>query len=231
MDQHFSLDQPTIRSGEHIHISEVGFILDIPLSPLQTSFIPSFIQTPRMWPQTESKKKYFGLNTSLYSTLDSETIEHLEKAIYFTRLCFYDEAQSIFEDKLSALKHIPVVIIEWAELFLLQLRLRDAINILESGFKASQDHDIDVDFDLTEYRLMRLFIGLCEIEGKGRLEGALQEIGRTVDWLTQVPVEEYSDVQVSLSSIQTDINRDYVDRKPNQTRLITSANTSIPYIA
>jgi hypothetical protein len=155
-----------------------------------------------MWPQTGSKKQYFGVNTSLYSTLDSEAIEHLEKAIFFTRLCFYDEAQSIFEHQLAALKHVPVVIIESAELYLQQFRLQDVIGILESGLKVAQDRYIDADFDSSEYRLMGILLGFCEINAKGRLERVLQEIDRTVDWLANVSVEEYSDVQVSYNSIQ-----------------------------
>ncbi|KAF8247121.1 hypothetical protein K440DRAFT_661607 [Wilcoxina mikolae CBS 423.85] len=150
-----------------------------------------------MWPHSSSQKRYFGVNTSLYSALDSEAIELLEKAIYFTRLCFYDEAQRIFEDKLAAFKHIPVVIIEWAELYLQQFRLHDVIGILENGLEAAQNRHIDTDFDSSEYRLMRLLLGFCEISGKGRLERALQEIDRTADWLANLPVGEYSDIQVN----------------------------------
>ena len=141
---------------------------------------------------------YLGQNTSLYTTLPSGAISDLEGAVLFTKIGLYQEALSIFEAKLVDFKHLPIVVIEWAETYLQQGRYGSSTEILEKGLQTASLEDGHFDLDRDEYRLISMFLGATEICSKGTLEGAVREIDRTKEWLAHVPVSDYTDIQVSV---------------------------------
>lgn len=134
-----------------------------------------------------------GSNTSLYSTLDALAVENLEQAIHLTNLGYYEKAISIFEHKLSEFRHTPVVVIERADLHFQRYQFGVTRGVLEDGLKYSSD----VDLDRPEYRLILLYLAAIRCYSKGDFRFAVREIDRTREWLADVAVEKYTDIQVS----------------------------------
>lgn len=130
----------------------------------------------------------------MYEFLDQESIELLERAICLGRLGLYDESLSIFENDLSEWMIVPVVVYEKAILYISQGKVKDAHKTVSTFLEDSTEDDLD----LPEYRLLALLLGLEEISHLGKIERAVKEIGRTREWLKDVSVAAYTDVQVCL---------------------------------
>jgi len=146
----------------------------------------------------ETQRPYFGTLSSLYSSLDGEAIMQLERAIEYRGIGLYNQARAIFTNELSRWNHVPVVFLEDAELSLQQGRFVEIWNMLNKRLEALNhgSGEAEVDLDAQEYRLMSMLLALAALHHKGILETALKEIDRTRAWLQDVPVEEYTDVQV-----------------------------------
>lgn len=112
-----------------------------------------------------------GSNTSLYSTLDALAVENLEQAIHLTNLGYYEKAISIFEHKLSEFRHIPVVVIERADLHFQRYQFGVTRGVLEDGLRYSSD----VDLDRAEYRLILLYLAVIRCYSKGDLRSAVRD--------------------------------------------------------
>jgi hypothetical protein len=140
--------------------------------------------------------RFFGLIPSLYDSLhDDQAVILLEIAIYNRELGFHAKALSIFRNGLRRWLNVPIVVYEYAQTFLGQDKVKDAYTIL-STYIAS----VEVDFlGHPEMRLLALCLGFVEIWHKGRLDRAVEEVNRTREWLKDVPIDQYTDLQVSLS--------------------------------
>jgi hypothetical protein len=146
---------------------------------------------------------YVGCNTSLYTlskrlypAFDESCIIAIEQAIGLARLGSYAEALAIFEQDLAAVKDVPILMIEKAEVYLRQRRHGDVWQTLNQGLSRLAELP-GADLDREEIRLMALMVAMAAIFHRGTLAPALKEIRRTVDWLESVPVTSYSDIQVS----------------------------------
>jgi hypothetical protein len=138
--------------------------------------------------------RYFGVNTSLYHTLPPNLVAALERAIYATSIGDYATAHSIFMGELSNFANVPVVAIERAELALLQGRHKDICETLDQALAYLSSQQLNI--DLPSCRLMSIFHALAAISCKGTLEPAKHEIRRVREWLADIPVNQYTDVQV-----------------------------------
>lgn len=139
----------------------------------------------------------FGRYSSLYSGLKQEVVHDIELASFLFRIGYCEEAHAIFETRLQDVQHLPLVTLEWANGYLQQWRFGKLTEVLERGLQLAAMNDERFDLDRQEYRLMRLFLGFSEITSRGKLGRALQEIDLVRTWLADVPVSEYSDIQVS----------------------------------
>ncbi|KAF1991487.1 hypothetical protein K402DRAFT_388885 [Aulographum hederae CBS 113979] len=135
--------------------------------------------------------KYLGPNTSLYNTISTDTVRLLEKAIALKRIGSYNEAQAIFNE-LQPVHTTPVVLIEHADLLLEMGRWGKVCRLLDQPLK-----DLEHISESAEYRLLYLMWAACCIRCRGNLKPAIKEVQRTKEWLWDVPIAEYTDIQVS----------------------------------
>lgn len=137
---------------------------------------------------------YRGVNTSLYKSLSTENIKLIEDAIWLKISGQNDNARAIFDNDLKPAATTPIVILERADLELEAGRWGVAWRILDSALKDLKDSGADL--DLPEYRLMALTRVMLGVRHRGDLVSAAQEVERTSRWLCELPVEEYTDIQV-----------------------------------
>jgi hypothetical protein len=152
-----------------------------------------------MGQQPSKQHRYEGQNSSLYTTLDAASIEALEKAIYLTELGLFESAHQIFDTVLISLKDVPVVAIEHAEVFLKQGMFGKAAQILESAIAVVKEEGSEYKIwrkKSGELPIMKTFLAYLQFYTKGMLAGILEEAEMTIEWLKDVPVEKYTDVQV-----------------------------------
>ena len=139
---------------------------------------------------------YFGLNTSLYSSLDDCSIERLETAIVLTDRGAYDEAQRIFDGDLLPLKMLPVVVLGRAELEFKQYKVGRVFRTLDKALTHASKRGADL--ERAEFRLMSLTRAFAAFSHEGDYKPALEEIHKAHAWLKDVPVTDYTDIQVSV---------------------------------
>lgn len=137
-----------------------------------------------------------GLYTSLYGSLSAEAIQDVERAIWFKMSGRADDGRAIFDHELKAYRNFPVVIIERVDLEFETGRWGAAWKILDS--KLRELKEANGDLNLPEHRLMALTWAMLGTRHRGDLASAAREIERTQVWLRDVPVADYTDVQVEL---------------------------------
>jgi hypothetical protein len=138
---------------------------------------------------------YSGTHTSLYKTIPSEAIPVLENAILKSRLRLYDAAEHVFNHELASYSNMPIVAIEHAETLLHRFkffRILEVLDRISKDLPSMDEEDRDV------HRLIVVFRGLVRIQTEGVYEPALEELIRLQrDWASK-PVDEYTDIQVSM---------------------------------
>ena len=142
---------------------------------------------------------YHGINTSLYSTLDLASVRFLERAVILTDLGSYTEAQCLFDRQLYSCRLTPVVVLARAELALRQLKYGLLFRILDEALAEVENNGLDV--NKAEFRLMYLLRAFAILSHKGIKEPPLDEIFRAKEWLKDIPVTEYTDIQVSINHV------------------------------
>ncbi|KIL84889.1 hypothetical protein FAVG1_11759 [Fusarium avenaceum] len=138
---------------------------------------------------------YWGIHTSLYSSLPPEATQQLERAIWFKISGLAEEARATFENELKPFATVPVVAIEHADLELELGKWGQAWRILNS--KLEQLRDANEDLDAPEHRLMALTWAMLGTRHRGDIRSSTREIKRTQHWLAEVPVADYTDIQAS----------------------------------
>ncbi|KAF4501549.1 hypothetical protein FAGAP_2270 [Fusarium agapanthi] len=97
---------------------------------------------------------YWGIYTSLYSSLPSEAVELLERAIWLKMSGLANEARAIFDNELRSFAAVPVVAIEHADLELEAGKWGRAWRILDSELLKLREAKEDL--ESPEHRLMLL---------------------------------------------------------------------------
>src|SRR3954464_9475711 len=138
--------------------------------------------------------EYRGVYTSLYTSLPDFAVRHIEQALLLKVTGQVSSARAIFTGELKAFRNIPIVAIEHADLELEAGRWGAAWKTLNSA----RDHfkRVRADFDLPEHRLIALTWVMLGIRHRGDLDSAARELERTRQWLWELPVSEYTDIQV-----------------------------------
>lgn len=148
---------------------------------------------------------YYGLNTSLYHSVDTIAIRHLEQAIVLTEQGAYIEAQRIFDGVLALQRLTPVVVLARADLALKQLKVGLLYRLLDEALAKASESLPDGALDMAEYRLMALLRAFAALLHKGIIDPALDEICRAQNWLRDLPVSEYTDIEVGLHIIKASV--------------------------
>ena len=143
--------------------------------------------------------EYHGLCTSLYRSLDARSVSRVERAIWLGKIGRYEDALSIFTQGLTNVRDVPIVLIEWSNLYLISGRYGELYRLLEKPLHDRRDGFAVL--DSPEWRLLALQWVLVMTRHKGILEPALVELQRTKEWLWDLAVSEYSDIQVRSSML------------------------------
>ncbi|RBR23103.1 uncharacterized protein FIESC28_04098 [Fusarium coffeatum] len=138
---------------------------------------------------------YWGIHTSLYSSLPPEAISQLERAIWLKISGLAGEARTTFENELKPFAKVPVVVIEHADFELEAGKWGRAWRILNS--RLAQLRDANENLEAPEHRLMALTWAMLGTRHRGDVQSSAQEIERTQHWLAEVPVADYTDIQAS----------------------------------
>ncbi|KAK0389305.1 hypothetical protein NLU13_2880 [Sarocladium strictum] len=144
-----------------------------------------------MWPSPT----YWGIHTSLYSSLPPEAVQLLEQAIWLKIAGRAAEARATFEDALKPFAAVPVVAIEHADFELESGKWGRAWRILDS--RLTELRDANEDLDTPEHRLMALTWAMLGTRHRGDISSSAKEIERTQHWLAEVHVADYTDIQAS----------------------------------
>jgi hypothetical protein len=105
-----------------------------------------------------------------------------------------DDARAIFGNELKRFERTTVVAIEHAELELEAGKWGRAWRILDSRLiDLKKSHE---DLDSSQHRLILLTWAMLGTRHRGDLASSAREIERTQVWLGNVPVSDYSDIQV-----------------------------------
>ena len=139
---------------------------------------------------------YTGVNTSLYPTLEAQSVMSIEEATAFIDYGQYREAQNIYDKALLPQRLIPVVVLGRAELALKQNKMGELFRICDEGLRNASRQNLDL--DAAAFRLMAILRAFAAYSHKGVCEPAVAEISRAQDWLKDIPVTEYSDLQVCI---------------------------------
>lgn len=107
---------------------------------------------------------YRGVNTSLYHSLDPESIGYLERAVTFTEQGAYEKAQVIFDKDIASQRLNSAVVLARAELALKQLKCGVLYRTLDEALTTARASDLDL--DAAEYRLMRLLRAFAALSHK-----------------------------------------------------------------
>ncbi|QGI65071.1 hypothetical protein CEK26_009024 [Fusarium fujikuroi] len=137
--------------------------------------------------------RYWGIYTSLYSSLPPEAVKQLERAIWLKMSGLANEARAIFGNELGSFAAVPVVAIEHADLELEAGKWGRAWGILNSELLRLREAKEDL--ESPEHRLMLLTWAMLGTRHRGDVTSSAIEIERTQHWLAGVPVEEYTDIQ------------------------------------
>jgi len=172
-----------------------------------------------------------GLYTSLYDSLPVDAIQDIERAIWHKMSGQGEDARAIFDCELKAYRSFSVVVIERADLELETGRWGAAWRILDSALRDLKEANADLDHP--ENRLMGLTWAMLGTRHRGDLASAAVEIERTQDWLRDVPVTDYTDIQVLIHLLGcllvfVDIRADKLHPKIRDSLSIRQAEFELP---
>lgn len=137
---------------------------------------------------------YIGVNTSLYSTLAAQSVSYLEQASTLTDYGRYPEALYIYDHALLPQQLHPAVVLGRAELALKQYKVGELFRIPDEALRDASRQGLDL--DAPEFRLMAIMRASAAYSHKGVCEPAVKEISRAQLWLKDLPVTDYTDLQV-----------------------------------
>ncbi|KAL8826724.1 MAG: hypothetical protein Q9191_003620 [Dirinaria sp. TL-2023a] len=136
----------------------------------------------------------YGDLRSLYHTLEPEVVDRLEEAILCCWLRDFEPAIAIFKSFNAELGHHPVIAYQHNQAYWMQWSHSKSAEILQEGLAAA-DGFRRLFQDSGIYLLLRLCYGTAQLFTEGNLTVARDAMRELRDWLTNVPIHEYTDVQ------------------------------------
>ncbi|KAJ4354321.1 uncharacterized protein N0V89_006056 [Didymosphaeria variabile] len=135
---------------------------------------------------------------SLYHTIKQEYVDHLELAIWTSKIGTYRDALEIFNNCLSPVIEVPVVLIELSYLHYQNFRYKDLCNLLELRLERWKQDD-PTKLDEPEWRLLALIYSVGANRCRGWMEPGVIELRRTQQWLVELPISEYTELHVHIA--------------------------------
>jgi hypothetical protein len=138
---------------------------------------------------------YCGLHKSLYSTLERQSIAHLERAIQLKRIGQFEKADIVYRIDLASVGNVPVVLIERCELLAGQGRMGDIWSLLDPIMLSLRSSDAEMERE--DHRLLALWHATACVFHLGAYKIGLEAVRLTRTWLSETSVDEYTDIMVS----------------------------------
>ena len=133
---------------------------------------------------------------SQYHTLDPAAIAPLEQAILYCRVRAYDQSKAILDAFPPELKYHPVIAFERYQIYWLDWKLKDCLNVLREATAWAEAHG-KVDDASGICTLLRMSLARAEVLVHGDFSKARDSLREIKRWLVNTPIYEYTDVQVS----------------------------------
>lgn len=141
----------------------------------------------------------YGYHTSLYSLLDPAVVPLLERAIYLRRIGCFRESIEIFEAFDHTIQSHPVTVLEHSLVLYAQSRYKDGLAVLQglppdvlSDLKVKQSRDVAQGLNI----LLRVYVAYGLLFSQGAFSWARDCMDEVQEWLKNIPVEDYTDLQV-----------------------------------
>ena len=138
---------------------------------------------------------YYVSLHSLYSNLDERTISDLEKAILYSKVRAFKESALAFDAFQGSQTNLPVIVFERFLDYMNQWRLYDATRVLENGLAATEGRSADLERSGI-YILFRIYLAQMDVFTKGNFTRARNAMLEVKEWLAEIPIEDYTDIQV-----------------------------------
>ena len=148
----------------------------------------------------DARQYRYASLVSQHGDLDAATIAQIEEAAMLCHLRNFQAALRIFDGLPTGLSHHPAILYEHSQVYWLDWSLYKCEKLLEEGIAWGKDHFPDPTKP-GMYTLLRIALGRIRAMTRGNLtqgRDAMREVRR---WLLNVPVEDYTDVQVRAFSI------------------------------
>ena len=154
------------------------------------------MDAPELFDQTPSWSE-FGI---LYSTLTSSQARSLERAIFARLLDRFEESRNIFETELPPSHTLPILAIERYLLENRQGLCRRALTVVEKALECQQQWLGERTG--READLLRLLRAFARKDVEGTLKYALDEARAVKLRIAAVPIEKWTDIEVSLRIVR-----------------------------
>lgn len=144
----------------------------------------------------------YGSLLSLYHTLDRSTISLLETAILQRNLRNFSESLVIFDSMRTTRTFRPAIVLEHTWTLVAQYCFKEARSVGTKGLSSLVDAGGGYMHFGPAVVLRALLAGLDTLID-GTVHGCYQSLSEIYQWLSPVPVEDFTDTQVRLSSPQS----------------------------
>ena len=132
---------------------------------------------------------------SQYDHLDIATIAKIEEAAMCCHLRDFRAALCIFDTLPVQVEQHPLIVYERSQVYWLDWSLYKCEKVLEEGITWGKDHRTD-SADPGIYTLLRIALGRVRAMTRGNLTEGRDALREVRQWLLNVPVRNYTDVQV-----------------------------------
>ena len=143
----------------------------------------------------DARKFQYGSLSSQYDTLDASTIAQLEQAALCCHMRDFQAALTILESFPVDIRHHPVVAFEHSQVYFLDWSLLDCARVLRDALIWAEENRPDVD-EHGIYTLLRLSFGRTQVYNHGDFTFARDAMRKVNGWLSNIPIQQYSEVQV-----------------------------------
>ena len=159
---------------------------------------------PACLPQVSLDARMFryGDLPSLYHTLDHQIIVRLEEAILCCCLRDFNSAVAVFDSFSVELRHHPVIAYQHSQAYWMQWSHFKGAEILQEALSAAEKSRADIQ-DPGVFTLLRLCYATAKYCTEGNLTLARDAMKETRSWLSDVPMQEYTDIQVNMRNLYT----------------------------
>ena len=148
----------------------------------------------------DAREFQYGDLRSLYHTLDSNVVDRLEEAILCCWLRDFEQAITIFNSFTAELRRHPVIAYQHSQAYWMQWSHFKGAKVLQEALAVADESQ-----QLSQYPgvhlLLRLCYGTAKFFTEGDLTLARDAMRELRQWLSNVPIHEYTDVQVHTTRV------------------------------